>query len=338
MRKTKKELKGWKKELVEVVIVIVSTAIICMLAYGIKYIYMRCVYGDRHIETFPFEKLNDLPDEPDWKNENAFDNRLYDQMQGKELIDWIESLDEKTGIINKSCDPMPLRKLIPRFGTPYGPTLYNNNGNLVVIYDTLGYELKRIEFFSTTEVQGDYKYVATEETIIDDLNSYIDYQNNNTLYYYVNDGMYKVLPIEEGVEQLQGMCLYRTFTKFPILQKDGIIYTYILEDSEGCMYDYMYRTEAIRVKKIVISDLKVECEVETERGNKDFTIILDDGLNHLYIVVKFKKDVEIQDGTYNLQEIMPILLQEEAFFVEKEFRKTNWCIKKTDSYDNDELY
>lgn len=328
MKKAKKELNCWRRILIGAVIVITLVAIIFLVVYGV----LRCVYGNWHIEMFPFEKLNDLPNEPDWRNENAFDNILYDQKQGRELMDWIESLDENTGIVNKSWDPMPLRRLIPRFGTPY--TLYNNNGNLVVIYDTLGYELKRIEFFSTTEVQGDYKYVVTEETIINDLNSYIDYQDNNTLYYYVNDGMYKVLPIEEGVEQLQGMCLYRSFTKFPILQKDGIIYTYILEDSEGCMYDYMYRTEAIRVKKIVLSNLEVECEIK-EIVDKYLTFDVDEDL---HIMLNFKEGTELQKGVYNVQEIMPILIQEEAFIVEKGFEKRFLYIKKSDRYDDDKLY
>lgn len=330
MKKAKKQLK-WKNLIYGITWAIVTLT----LGYGSNFIYTRYMYGNRNIETFPYEMLNDLPPEPDWRKENAFDNILYDKNQGRELMDWIESLDENTGIVNKSGTPMPLKSLIPRFGTPYGCTLYNNNGNLVVIYDELSFRLKRIEFFSTTEVKGNNKYVATVETIIDDLNSYIDYKDNSTLYYYVNDGMHKILPIEEGVEQLDGMCLYRCFTKFPILQKGGIIYTYILEDSEGSMYDHMYKTEAIRVKKIVLSNLELECEIKEAIMDKYLAFNVDEDL---HIMLDFKEGTELQKGVYNLQEIMPILIKEEAFIVEKGFEKTYLYIDKSDRYNNDELY
>lgn len=335
MKKTKKQLDGLTMTLKKKLLTIAAICVVPILGVVANCVYMRYMYGNRHIETFPFEKLNDLRDEPDWRNENAFDNILYDKEQSRELMDWIESLDENTGIVNKSGTPMPLKKLIPMFGTPFGCTLYNNNGNLVVIYDTLSCKLERIEFFSTTKVKGNNKYIAVEETIIDDLNSYIDYEDNNTLYYYVDDGMHKILPIEEGVKQLQGICLYRCLTNFPILQKDGIIYTYILEDSEGSMYDHMYRTKAIRVKKIIISALEVKCEVKRD----EIIIIPDSPENeHLYIWLYLKEDVELQEGVYNLQDIMPMLIQEESFIVEKEFEKRYFYIKRSDRYNDNELY
>lgn len=291
------------------------------------------LYGDRKIVEFPFETVSKLPQEPDWYHENAFDQVLYDYYEEKEIQDWFDAIDGNTGVVNKTGDPIPLKSC--RWNSLFGLTFYSNNGNLVVVYSNADGQLMRMEVLEKSVVNEEGRYCCILEEIADSWdNSYIDYQDKNTLYYYVNDGNPQVIKLDDGVRQLSGYYLYRCFTTFPILEQNGEIYSYILENAESdTVSSYGYTAPKIEIKKVILSDLEGTCEIK-ESGSNEQTLILEPDEDS-YVWIRMQTNLE--EGEYSTQCVFS-LLKEDFIKKEPKEKKQYIYLDKSLGYDDQWLW
>lgn len=278
------------------------------------------IYGDRKIVIFPFDMVKELPEEPNWYGENVFEEILYYQQDQKEIQSWFDMIGFKgIGVVNKSGDPIPLNDF--RLGSMFGLTFFQHNGNLVVISSSCWGTLNRMEVFEKTIEKEEARYCYSMETIVDEQDcSYIDYHNNNTLYYYVYDGSSKIEKIEEDIVKAKGSYSCNG-TFYPIILKDNQVYSYRLEGAEWNMPgEYSYNVEEIKLKKVTIEQLQGTCKVEkiteTMAEIKSEEIVSD---SHQYfrILVQGESIRNMNEGEYDIAECFSILQKGENVFVKK---------------------
>ncbi len=310
--------------------------------YGVKFFYgNHTLYGERKIIQFPFEMVKDLPEEPNWYEENVFDELIYYFDQEREIGHWLDELCFKgIDLVNKSGDPIPFHSF--ELGSMFGVLLFQNDGNLVLISSSCGYEgLKRMEVFENSIQKYGKRYCYTLETIIDEWDgSYIDSKNNNTLYYYINDGEPKIQKMDEGVKKVDGHYLYEC-TSYPILLKNGQLYSYILEGAEWYMPgDYGYYVEEPKIKKIILTDLQGTCEIKkyTEASARLSSVsILPNEREFFTIWLEGDGLKEVEEGEYDLTEGCSILQKEDVSVVTKELSNTqeHWILlDRSSGYDD----
>lgn len=337
--KMKKRIRRYKNQIILVIVMVVFFIILCIKSFSFNQLQGEELYGEREIVEFPFDMLDDLPEEPDWKNENVFDELLDIKYKQKDIQAWFDNIyGTNIGVVNKSGDPIPLKDC--RVSSMYGLIFFKNDGNLVVVYHSISGSLIRMEVMpeSIRKFNGE-RYCCIKEEIVDNA-YYIDYENNNTLYYYINDGTPQMLKVDEGVEQVSGACVYNAFTEFPIVQKNQEIYTYILEDVEDYSQGYfMYEVPEVKFKKIVLSDITRECDdmwkgLHNRIPQIRLVYYLDE-CTRAYI--DFAED-KIKDCESN--EISVFNLAPKGATLEKEDDKYYYRIllDKSKGYDNDRLY
>lgn len=312
------------------IIIIVKVLFLALIVLLVNAILAAWLYGDREIVEFPFEMVSELPPEPDWHKENAFDQILYDKQAEKEIQEWFKRIcKEDKYVVNKSGDPIPLHTC--EESSLYGLTFYSNNGNLVVVYNSMTGRLMRIEVLEKSIRKGSKRCPYTEEEIVNSWdNSYIDYENNNTLYYYVNGEMLK---IDDNVQQIEGHYFYNSVATFPIFEKNGKIQAYILEDAESeYIGEFEYMTEKIKIREVIFSDLETSCYVENiGLGQQEVRIVINEKESmHFYV-----KDLE--EGEYDVQQIFS-LLQKEDFIKGKTKEKQYIYIDRLTRYNNPWLW
>ena len=320
-----------KKKNVNVIVVLTVIAIVCELLCNL---YYNKLYGGRKTVEFPFEMVSELPPEPDWYKENVFDQILSDQTEEKEIQEWFRRIcREDKYVVNKSGDPIPLMSCDNR--SVHGITFYNNNnnnGNVVAVYNTIGGQLKRIEIPEKSICKKSLRCSYIEQEIANGWdNCYVDYQNNNTLYYYVNGGMLK---IDDNVHQLEGH-FYNSVATFPILEKNGKILSYILEDAESEYMDefeYITIAKKIKIRKVIFSDLETSCDVEDiGLGEQRVYTVNEKGIMQFYV----RKD--LKEGKYDVQQIFSLLQKED--FIKKEAKEKKYVyIDRSLGYDDPWLW
>lgn len=352
--KMKKRIRKYKKEIISGILLVLFFVIfwmaVTMLAVALnnqtkesteeletQSVYSElegeALYGEREIVEFPFDKLDELPDEPDWKQENVFDELLDIQDEQEDIQQWFEdTYVTNTGVVNKSGDPIPLKNC--RVSSMYGLIFFKNEGNLVVVYHAVGGSaLMRMEVFPESIVLEDgRRYCCTVEEIIDEA-YYIDYENNNTLYYYVDDGTSQKLKVDESVEEISSFYLHNCFTRFPILQKGQEIYTYKLEGvkdyNEG---SFVYEVEDLELQKVILSDMEGIYE-KSISGKMQVSLSIENG--HIWINLEEDK-IQAAEGESVL--ISELIEKGAISKFSHEKYHTYIYLNKSKGYDNDWLY
>lgn len=288
------------------------------------------VHEERKIIVFPFEKVSELPKEPNWYEENVFNQILDFRDQERELQDWCNSIyRQDVDIVNKSGDIIPIN--ICMLESTLGVTFFNNDGNLVIVYDTSNGSMIRVEVLENSIEEDGERYCCIKEEIVNAWdNSYIDYQNNKTLYYYVDTEIPQILKMDEGISQIKGYYIYRSFTTFPVLEKNGEIYTYILEDAESSTVplDYSYFTKEIKIKKIILTDLEGTCVIKTIRANMQEILIMPDNDSYVFIYLSLSSKEHLEQGEHDIQECFSILKEKEAFIKTQQKEKEYMYLDK----------
>lgn len=321
------------KKVLQVGVLLVSLVLIVL--YGLRY----NLYGNRKIVVFPFEMVKDLPEEPNWYEENVFDDILQYQREQREIQKWFDNVSFKgINIVNKSGDPIPLKTF--ELGSMFGVTFFQNDGSLVVVSSECGSGgLRRMRVLENSMENEQKRYCCSLKTIIDEWDgSYIDYNKN--LYYYINDGEPKIQKMDEQVEKVDGHYLYEC-TSYPILLKDGQLYTYILEGAEWTLPgDYGYYVEEIKIKKIILTELQGICKIEKQtetRARLKSSSILPREMESFSILLEGDGLKEVKESEYDLGEGLSILQKEEVFVVIEEFSNTqeNWIpLDRSSGYDD----
>lgn len=310
-----------KKKNVNVIVVLTVIAIVCELLCNL---YYNKLYGGRKTVEFPFEMVSELPPEPDWYHQNAFDQILSDKAEEKEIQEWFDRICMKDKyVVNKSGDPIPLMNC--NEGSLYGITFYNNNGNVVAVYNNSRGKLERMEILEKSICKKHLRCSYIEQEIADSWdNCYID-QNSNTLYYYVNGEMLK---IDDNVHQIEGHYFYNSVATFPIFEKNGKIRAYILEDAKSeYIYEFEYMTEKIKIREVIFSDLETSCYVEDIGLGEQRVYTVNEEVWVFYI----RKD--LKEGKYDVQQIFS-LLQKEDFIKEEAKEKKYIYMDRSLGYDN----
>lgn len=294
------------------------------------------IYGDRKIVIFPFDMVKELPEEPNWYGENVFEEILYYQQDQKEIQSWFDMIGFKgIGVVNKSGDPIPLNDF--RLGSMFGLTFFQHNGNLVVISSSCWGTLNRMEVFEKTIKKEEARYCYSMETIANERDcSYIDYYNNNTLYYYIYDGSSKTQKIEEGVVKAKGSYSYNG-TFYPIIIKDNQVYSYILEGAEWCSPgEYSYQVEEIKLRKLNIGKIQGTCKVEklTETmAEIESEEIVSDNYEHFRISVQGESIRTMKEGKYDIAECFSVLQKEKDTFIKKGGTLVQYiCLDRSSGY------
>lgn len=353
--KTKKRIKKSKKEIISGILLMLFFVILWMAVTMLAVVLnnqtkepteelepessyteeleTESLYGEREVVEFPFEKLENLPNEPDWKSENVFNELLEIQDLQYGIQQWFENIYlTNTGVVNKSKDPIPLKSC--RLSSMYGLIFFKNNGNLVVVYHAIGGSaLMRLEVFPESIVLEDgRRYCCTVEEIIDHA-YYIDYENNNTLYYYVEDGTPQILKVDEGVEEISGFYLYNYFTNFPILQKGQEIYTYEIEEVKDYNAgSFAYEAEELKLEKVILSDMEGVYE-KSVSGLMQVSLDIENG----HICINLEQDkIQASEG----QSVLISELIEKGAISKLSHEKYHDYIylDKSKGYDNDWLY
>lgn len=317
-----------RKRMKRKIIIIVKVLFLALIVLLVNAILAAWLYGDREIVEFPFEMVSELPPEPDWHKENAFDQILYDKQAEKEIQEWFKRIfKEDKYVVNKSGDPIPLHTC--EESSLYGLTFYSNNGNLVVVYNSMTGRLMRMEVLEKSIRKGSKRCPYTEEEIANSWdNSYIDYENNNTLYYYVNGEMLK---IDDNVHQIEGHYINDVAT-FPIFQKNGKIQAYILEDAESeYIGEFEYRTEKIKIREVIFYDLETSCYVENIGLGQQLLRIINEKESMQFYVRK-----DLKEGKHDVQQIISLLQKED--FIKKEAKEKYIYLNRSLGYDDPWLW
>ncbi len=289
--------------------------------YGVKFFYgNHTLYGDRKIIQFPFEMVKDLPEEPNWYRENAFEEiREYRQNQ-KEIQKWFDMLSINIGVVNKSGDPIPLHDF--RSGSMFGLTFFQHDGNLVAISSSSLGTLDRMEVFEKSIKKENLRYCYNKGTIAKEWDrSYID--SHNTLYYYVYDASSKIKKIEENTVKADGFYSYEGIS-YPIIIKDNQIYSYILEGAEMCPPGkYSYEVEEIKLKKVTIGQLQGTCKLEKISetiAEIESEEIVSDRHQYFQVLVQRESIKDMEEGKYDITEIFSVLQKEEDTYIKERER------------------
>lgn len=299
------------------------------------------LYGERKVVIFPFEMIKELPEEPNWYEENAFDEILYYQSEEKEIQRWFDKISFKgIGVVNKSGDPICLMDF--RSSSMYGLTFFQHDGNLVVVSSNCVGKLIRMEVLEKSIRKGDVRYCYSKEAIVDVRDcSYIDYDDNNTLYYYIEDGSSKTYKIDEEVVKVGFYSC--NATSYPIIKKDNQLYSYKLEGAEARLLgEYSYQVEEINPKKVVIEELQGTCKIEKPTETTAEIISIEISSNeheYFWFSVQGEGIKNLQEGEYEIAECFSILQKEGVTFKERRRSDKQYMyLDRSLGYDHDSFW
>lgn len=330
------KIKKFKKVIIRIIVRLLLFAVLVTCGILHNNYYNRHLYADRKVVEFPYELVEELPEEPDWYKENAFykaQRDFYDESSVTTKINkWLRETYYEQGmyVVNKTGEPIPLKNLSFQIGL----TFYQNEGNLVVIYDVLGDQLMRMELYEVPIENKNQSCIGFIEEIVNNRYNYcVDVSDNNSLYYYINDGEHNMLKMAEGVKIVDGYCSSESHAQFPLYEKDGQIYTYVIfnsKDTQSLNYEYQIEGSNIQKQEINIAELNGTCVVE-EKGmgviqyNKD-------GISTINIWLSD----EVPAGEYDIQKYFPLL---KAYIETKTPKQTKYLlVNHQEGYDDDELW
>ncbi len=221
---------------------------------------------------FPVEKLQELPEEPDWENDltswKILDEELNKENRIERMNEFIEEEIKRSGAdefiyVNQNGDIMMPEPISEETQINKWQVFFRSKKDGLVKIDIEPYDsIRREEYHTHTQRIGlfkDTRYVGSSEII----NSTTGHWKNidNTVYYLIkykeeweNCEITKGESISGFVETLDEQIAY------PIIEIDDKPYVYVVENAIPYNYAYYTQTKP-EIKKIDLSEMEGICEI-----------------------------------------------------------------------------
>lgn len=226
-----------------------------------------CGCGKRQTEEsvqveFPFEEVKKLPPEPDWQIDVEawqileIQKKLENQPIKEFIKEELQKYEKGFDFINRSGDIM--LHIYTDKNMEEEAYFQSKEGNLIAIKETF-YGIYRFEyFFDSHKFDGNRECIGISERINGVKEADKSYQHLGKIYYYLQEGKtYRNVAIGE-CDRIWAKC-YKEDICFPVIQQDGEICAYVIDDAKAS--EYMYKTEeGVELKRINFSSAKT-CRV-----------------------------------------------------------------------------
>lgn len=249
-----------------------------LLSLILKWNYAPEVWTEGGITylRFPTERLQELPEEPDWEKLESFEiferDRQNQELKQK-INNFIQEEIERSGVeeftyVNESGDIMisePVcieSKLYDSSSSVY----YRSKGNNLVLVDAEFWgettSISRIEYHTRTERMDGWsskKYVCSNEPINDHW-----YYDEGSLYYIIKcKEDWNKIKVTEG-KLINGYSItVKDKVIYPIIEKEGELYMYIVEDTIPYQYAYYVEQEP-KIKEMNFKEIEGICQIDED--------------------------------------------------------------------------
>ena len=221
---------------------------------------------------FPVDKIQELPQEPDWRKEaNAWESIEISKQNNKAINEFIQREVQRSNsksfkYVNENGDIFINEEISIDTQIRDNESYFrskNNNLVRIKIDDFMG-TVSRIEYFVHTKGSWiNKKYVCTCENINASRHHY--FWKNGTLYYIVKENEdWKIIKVAKG-EDISGFCESQNEEIiYPIIEKAGKLYVYVIENALSHSYAY-YAEGKLDLREIDLSTVEGSCHIYQEK-------------------------------------------------------------------------